>query len=105
MGAAEISATSGKGILFLDELTAAPQITQTGRYQLVLDRKLGEYQLPEGCWRWPQAIQRCFMMPTPHRPLMLLPNAQNPSNSRSLGPSWTPNLSVTAMPKCRALRH
>jgi MoxR-like ATPase len=40
--------TSGQGILFLDELTAAPQMTQAGCYQLVLDRKLGEYQLPEG---------------------------------------------------------
>jgi hypothetical protein len=39
--------TSGKGILFLDELTAAPQTTQAGRYQLVLDRKLGDYHLPE----------------------------------------------------------
>lgn len=39
---------AGKGILFLDELTAAPQLTQAGCYQLVLDRKLGEYQLPEG---------------------------------------------------------
>jgi MoxR-like ATPase len=40
--------TSGEGILFLDELTSAPQMTQAGCYQLVLDRKLGEYQLPEG---------------------------------------------------------
>jgi AAA domain (dynein-related subfamily) len=40
--------TSGNGILFLDELTSAPQMTQAGCYQLVLDRKLGEYQLPEG---------------------------------------------------------
>src|SRR6201987_1690299 len=40
--------TSGQGILFLDELTAAPQMTQAGCYQLVLDRKLGEYQLLEG---------------------------------------------------------
>jgi hypothetical protein len=40
--------TSGEGILFLDELTAAPQMTQAACYQLVLDRKLGEYQLPEG---------------------------------------------------------
>ena len=40
--------TSGKGILFLDELTAAPQMTQAGGYQLVLDRKLGEYHLPDG---------------------------------------------------------
>jgi MoxR-like ATPase len=39
--------TSGEGILFLDELTSAPQMTQAGCYQLVLDRKLGEYTLPE----------------------------------------------------------
>jgi hypothetical protein len=40
--------TGGQGILFLDELTSAPQMTQAGCYQLVLDRKLGEYQLPDG---------------------------------------------------------
>lgn len=41
--------TSGKGILFLDELTSAPQMTQAGCYELVvLDRKLGEYVLPDG---------------------------------------------------------
>jgi len=40
--------TTGKGILFLDELTSAPQMTQAGCYQLVLDRRLGEYQLPDG---------------------------------------------------------
>jgi len=38
---------SGKGILFLDELTSAPQMTQAGCYQLVLDRRLGEYRLPD----------------------------------------------------------
>src|ERR1700730_6727646 len=37
----------GEGILFLDELTSAPQMTQAGCYQLVLDRKLGEYSLPD----------------------------------------------------------
>jgi MoxR-like ATPase len=39
--------TTGRGILFLDELTSAPQMTQAGCYQLVLDRKLGEYRLPD----------------------------------------------------------
>ncbi|MBW4040243.1 MAG: MoxR family ATPase [Acidobacteria bacterium] len=39
---------SGRGILFLDELTSAPQMTQAGCYQLVLDRRLGEYGLPDG---------------------------------------------------------
>lgn len=38
----------GEGVLFLDELNAAPQLVQAACYQLVLDRKLGEYELPEG---------------------------------------------------------
>lgn len=37
-----------KGILFLDELNAAPPLVQAACYQLVLDRALGEYRLPEG---------------------------------------------------------
>jgi hypothetical protein len=41
--------SEGKGILFLDELTAAPQMTQAGCYLLVLDRRLSDYALPE---RW-----------------------------------------------------
>jgi hypothetical protein len=39
---------SGRGILFLDELNAAPPLVQASVYQLVLDRKVGEYKLPEG---------------------------------------------------------
>jgi len=38
----------GTGILFLDELNAAPAMVQASCYQLVLDRKLGEYTLPDG---------------------------------------------------------
>ena len=38
----------GAGILFLDELNAAPSMVQASCYQLVLDRKLGEYTLPAG---------------------------------------------------------
>ena len=38
----------GAGILFLDELNSAPAMVQASCYQLVLDRKLGEYTLPEG---------------------------------------------------------
>jgi hypothetical protein len=38
----------GKGILFLDELNAAAPMVQASCYQLVLDRKLGEYTLPDG---------------------------------------------------------
>lgn len=40
--------TSGEGILFLDELNTAPQQVQAPGYQLVLDRRLGKYQLPPG---------------------------------------------------------
>lgn len=38
----------GTGILFLDELNTAPAMVQASCYQLVLDRRLGEYTLPEG---------------------------------------------------------
>lgn len=38
----------GRGILFLDELNAAPPLVQAACYQLVLDRKVGEYELPDG---------------------------------------------------------
>lgn len=38
----------GSGILFFDELNAAPAMVQASLYQLVLDRKLGEYRLPAG---------------------------------------------------------
>lgn len=36
-----------KGILFLDELNAAPPLVQAACYQLVLDRRIGEYVLPK----------------------------------------------------------
>lgn len=39
---------SGRGVLFLDELNAAPPLVQAACYQLILDRKLGEYMLPDG---------------------------------------------------------
>lgn len=38
----------GRGILFLDELNAAPPMVQAACYQLILDRKLGEYCVPDG---------------------------------------------------------
>ena len=38
----------GKGLLFLDEINAAPQSVQAAAYQLVLNRKIGEYKLPDG---------------------------------------------------------
>jgi hypothetical protein len=36
------------GILFLDEITSAPPSVSAAAYQLILDRKLGEYEVPEG---------------------------------------------------------
>jgi hypothetical protein len=36
------------GILFLDELTAAEQRLQISAYSLILDRRVGHYELPEG---------------------------------------------------------
>lgn len=38
----------GSGILFLDELNSAPPAVQASAYQLILDRKVGEYELPSG---------------------------------------------------------
>jgi len=38
------------GILFLDEINAAPPLVQASLYQLVLDRQIGEYTLPDG-WK------------------------------------------------------
>jgi hypothetical protein len=45
--APEFLPLTGSGILFLDELNAAPAMVQASCYQLVLDRKLGEYTLPD----------------------------------------------------------
>jgi len=36
-------------ILFLDELSAAPQSVQAAAYQISLDRRIGEFALPENC--------------------------------------------------------
>lgn len=36
-------------ILFLDELSAAPAMVQAAAYQIVLDRIVGEYVLPDNC--------------------------------------------------------
>ena len=62
----------GEGILFLDELNAAPPMVQASCYQLVLDRKLGDYTLPDG-WKIVAAGNResdrgvVTRMPTPLR--------------------------------------
>lgn len=38
-----------QGTLFLDEMNKAEQGVQSAAYQLILNRRLGEYVLPEGC--------------------------------------------------------
>lgn len=40
--------THGKGLLFLDEANSGVPAVQAATYQLILNRKLGEYELPEG---------------------------------------------------------
>ena len=60
----------GRGILFLDELNMAPPVMQGVAQQLILDRKIGSYEVPEG-WRIFSAGNRkedrasVFEMPTP----------------------------------------
>ena len=39
---------ASSGLLFFDELNAAPPLVQASLYQLTLDRKVGEYVLPDG---------------------------------------------------------
>ncbi len=42
----------GKGILFLDELNMAPPTLQGVAQQLILDRRVGSYSLPDGWFVW-----------------------------------------------------
>ncbi len=39
---------NSRGILFLDEINSAPPSVQASAYQLILDRKVGDYELPDG---------------------------------------------------------
>ncbi len=39
---------NSSGILFLDEINTAPPSVQASAYQLILDRKVGDYLLPDG---------------------------------------------------------
>lgn len=64
--------SEGRGIILLDELNLAPPLVQASAYQLILDRKVGEYSLPEG-WRIIAAGNKAehganvFKMPAPLR--------------------------------------
>ena len=48
----EFLPTSGKGILFLDEINMAPPAVQGIAQQLILDRKVGSYKVPDGWFIW-----------------------------------------------------
>ncbi|MEG1663514.1 MAG: ATP-binding protein, partial [Clostridia bacterium] len=37
-------------VLFLDEITSAPQSVQAAAYQITLDRTIGEHKLPDNCF-------------------------------------------------------
>jgi ATPase family associated with various cellular activities (AAA) len=57
---------SGKGILFLDEIEKAPVAVKNAALQLILDREIGSYRLPDG-WSIVAAGNReddgCFSLP------------------------------------------
>ena len=65
-----VSRHGDSGILFLDEITSAPPTVTAAAYQLILDRRLGEYRAPEG-WVIFAAGNRygdrgvTYVMPTP----------------------------------------
>ncbi|HIK32101.1 MAG TPA: MoxR family ATPase [Oscillatoriales cyanobacterium M59_W2019_021] len=60
----------GNGILFLDELNMAPPVMQGMAQQLILDRRVGNYEVPEGWFVWAAGNRKedrasVFEMPAP----------------------------------------
>ncbi|MBA3469885.1 MAG: MoxR family ATPase [Herpetosiphonaceae bacterium] len=60
----------GRGILFLDELNMAPPAMQGVAQQLILDRRVGSYQVPDGWFVWAAGNRKedrasVFDMPAP----------------------------------------
>ncbi|HYF64242.1 MAG TPA: MoxR family ATPase [Herpetosiphonaceae bacterium] len=60
----------GRGILFLDELNMAPPAMQGVSQQLILDRRVGSYELPDGWFVWAAGNRKedrasVFDMPAP----------------------------------------
>ncbi len=43
----DVESHGAAGILFIDEITSAPPSVSAAAYQLILDRRLGEYRVPE----------------------------------------------------------
>lgn len=61
---------SGRGILFLDEVNMAPPTMQGMAQQLILDRRVGSYVLPDGWFVWAAGNRKedrasVFDMPAP----------------------------------------
>jgi MoxR-like ATPase len=61
---------AGQGILFLDELNMAPPTIQGMAQQLILDRRVGSYTVPEGWFIWAAGNRKedraaVFDMPAP----------------------------------------
>lgn len=61
---------TGRGILFLDELNMAPPTLQGIAQQLILDRRVGSYVVPEGWFIWAAGNRKedraaVFDMPAP----------------------------------------
>ncbi|BAZ27157.1 hypothetical protein NIES4073_80730 [Kalymmatonema gypsitolerans NIES-4073] len=66
----EFLPSSGRGILFLDELNMAPPAMQGVAQQLILDRRVGSYILPQGWFVWAAGNRKedraaVFDMPSP----------------------------------------
>ena len=66
----EFLPTEGKGILFLDEINMAPPAVQGIAQQLILDRKVGSYVVPEDWFIWSAGNRKndyaaVFDMPAP----------------------------------------
>lgn len=66
----EFLPSEGRGVLFLDELNMAPPTMQGMAQQLILDRKVGSYDLPEGWFVWAAGNRKedkaaVFDMPAP----------------------------------------
>jgi MoxR-like ATPase len=66
----EFLPTQGQGILFLDELNLAPPVMQGMAQQLILDRKVGSYEVPDGWYIWAAGNRKedraaVFDMPAP----------------------------------------
>lgn len=66
----EFLPTAGHGILFLDEINMAPPAMQGVAQQLILDRRVGSYEVPEGWFIWAAGNRKqdraaVFDMPAP----------------------------------------